>query len=201
MAAQQKAYHETAAEDEEICVRMTEGRRALLARGPRGARPLPVADGRRHGALPRIHPAGDRAARLSRHPGAGRGLIKTKRGAQWRPASLSLPLLLFVVELVHHGPERGERVLAENRRAVPRSPRRGSARAPCLCGSRTSGRWIFSRTLCGGIAGRRNSGLVPANRRRFRVTSADEILEELRQHVRSGATRMKYSSWRERLLR
>ena len=33
MEAQQKAYHETAVEDEEICLRMTEGRRALLADG------------------------------------------------------------------------------------------------------------------------------------------------------------------------
>ena len=33
MAAQQKAYHETAVEDEEICMRMTEGRRALIADG------------------------------------------------------------------------------------------------------------------------------------------------------------------------
>jgi hypothetical protein len=33
VAAEQKAYHETALEDEEICVRMTEGRKALIEDG------------------------------------------------------------------------------------------------------------------------------------------------------------------------
>src|SRR6476469_1286821 len=50
MAAQQKAYHETAIEDEEICVRMTEGRRALLADGreEHGPYQSPMEDGMVH---------------------------------------------------------------------------------------------------------------------------------------------------------
>jgi choline monooxygenase len=48
--AQQKAYHETAAEDEEICMRMTEGRRALLAEGreEHGPYQRPLEDGMIH---------------------------------------------------------------------------------------------------------------------------------------------------------
>ena len=50
MAAQQKAYHETALEDEEICVRMTEGRRALLLDGREEYGPYqsPMEDGMVH---------------------------------------------------------------------------------------------------------------------------------------------------------
>ena len=50
MEAQQKAYHETAIEDEEICVRMTEGRRALLADGreEHGPYQSPMEDGMVH---------------------------------------------------------------------------------------------------------------------------------------------------------
>ena len=43
MEAQQKAYHETAIEDEEICVRMTEGRRALVADGREEHGPYQIA--------------------------------------------------------------------------------------------------------------------------------------------------------------
>jgi choline monooxygenase len=48
--AQQQAYHETAAEDEEICVRMTEGRRALWQQGENDAGPYqsPMEDGMVH---------------------------------------------------------------------------------------------------------------------------------------------------------
>ncbi|MGB8337435.1 MAG: aromatic ring-hydroxylating dioxygenase subunit alpha [Burkholderiales bacterium] len=48
--AQQQAYHETAAEDEEICVRMSEGRRALWKRGETDAGPYqsPMEDGMVH---------------------------------------------------------------------------------------------------------------------------------------------------------
>ena len=48
--AQQKAYHETAREDEEICVRMTEGRRALLLDGreEHGPYQSPMEDGMVH---------------------------------------------------------------------------------------------------------------------------------------------------------
>src|SRR5215831_19395038 len=50
MEAQQKAYHETAIEDEEICVRMTEGRRALLQDGreEHGPYQSPMEDGMVH---------------------------------------------------------------------------------------------------------------------------------------------------------
>ena len=50
MAAQQRAYHETAAEDEEICMRMTEGRRALLLDGreEHGPYQSPMEDGMVH---------------------------------------------------------------------------------------------------------------------------------------------------------
>jgi phenylpropionate dioxygenase-like ring-hydroxylating dioxygenase large terminal subunit len=50
MAAQQKAYHETAIEDEEICVRMTEGRRALhrRRREEHGPYQSPMEDGMVH---------------------------------------------------------------------------------------------------------------------------------------------------------
>ncbi len=50
MAAQQKAYHETAVEDDEICVRMTEGRRALLMEGreEHGPYQSPMEDGMVH---------------------------------------------------------------------------------------------------------------------------------------------------------
>jgi phenylpropionate dioxygenase-like ring-hydroxylating dioxygenase large terminal subunit len=50
MAAQQAAYHETAKEDEEICVRMTEGRRALLLDGreEHGPYQSPMEDGMAH---------------------------------------------------------------------------------------------------------------------------------------------------------
>jgi phenylpropionate dioxygenase-like ring-hydroxylating dioxygenase large terminal subunit len=50
MAAQQKAYHETAVEDEEICMRMTEGRRALIADGreEHGPYQSPMEDGMVH---------------------------------------------------------------------------------------------------------------------------------------------------------
>jgi len=50
MEAQQKAYHDTAVEDEEICVRMTEGRRALLADGreEHGPYQSPMEDGMVH---------------------------------------------------------------------------------------------------------------------------------------------------------
>jgi len=50
MEAQQKAYHETAKEDEEICVRMTEGRRALIADGreEHGPYQSPMEDGMVH---------------------------------------------------------------------------------------------------------------------------------------------------------
>ncbi|MEY4728849.1 MAG: hypothetical protein RL020_7, partial [Pseudomonadota bacterium] len=48
--AQQLAYHETAAEDEEICLRMTEGRRALWKRNENDAGPYqsPMEDGMVH---------------------------------------------------------------------------------------------------------------------------------------------------------
>jgi phenylpropionate dioxygenase-like ring-hydroxylating dioxygenase large terminal subunit len=48
--SQQKAYHETAKEDEEICVRMTQGRRALLADGreEHGPYQSPMEDGMVH---------------------------------------------------------------------------------------------------------------------------------------------------------
>ena len=50
MQAQQKAYHETAIEDEEICARMTAGRRALLADGreEHGPYQSPMEDGMVH---------------------------------------------------------------------------------------------------------------------------------------------------------
>ncbi len=45
--AQQKAYHETAVEDDEICHRMTEGRKALWSRGEddQGPYQSPMEDG------------------------------------------------------------------------------------------------------------------------------------------------------------
>jgi phenylpropionate dioxygenase-like ring-hydroxylating dioxygenase large terminal subunit len=48
--AEQAAYHETAVEDAEICLRMTEGRRALLAQGRNETGPYqsPLEDGLRH---------------------------------------------------------------------------------------------------------------------------------------------------------
>jgi len=48
--AQQKAYHETALEDEEICLRMTEGRKALLEDGreEHGPYQSPMEDGMVH---------------------------------------------------------------------------------------------------------------------------------------------------------
>ena len=48
--AEQKAYHETALEDEEICVRMTEGRKALLEDGreEHGPYQSPMEDGMVH---------------------------------------------------------------------------------------------------------------------------------------------------------
>ena len=48
--AEQKAYHETGREDEEICVRMTEGRRALLEDGreEHGPYQSPMEDGMVH---------------------------------------------------------------------------------------------------------------------------------------------------------
>jgi choline monooxygenase len=48
--AQQKAYHETALEDEEICLRMSQGRRALLAEGreEHGPYQSPYEDGMVH---------------------------------------------------------------------------------------------------------------------------------------------------------
>ena len=50
MAAQQKAYHETALEDEEICKRMTQGRKALIADGreEHGPYQSPMEDGMVH---------------------------------------------------------------------------------------------------------------------------------------------------------
>ena len=55
--AEQAAYMETAAEDDEIAERMDAGRRALFAQGRSEVGSLPVADGRRHAALPRVLPA------------------------------------------------------------------------------------------------------------------------------------------------
>lgn len=48
--AQQKAYHETALEDDEICNRMTEGRKALWSRGEddQGPYQSPMEDGMEH---------------------------------------------------------------------------------------------------------------------------------------------------------
>ena len=48
--AQQKAYHETVAEDDEICHRMTEGRKALWSRGEddHGPYQSPMEDGMEH---------------------------------------------------------------------------------------------------------------------------------------------------------
>ena len=48
--AEQAAYRETALEDQEICARMTEGRRALLQEGISEAGPYqsPLEDGMRH---------------------------------------------------------------------------------------------------------------------------------------------------------
>jgi len=48
--AQQAAYHETAVEDEEICTRITEGRRALIAEGreEHGPYQLPLEEGMVH---------------------------------------------------------------------------------------------------------------------------------------------------------
>jgi choline monooxygenase len=48
--AERKAYLETAQEDEEICMRMTEGRRALLKQGATEIGPYqsPMEDGMRH---------------------------------------------------------------------------------------------------------------------------------------------------------
>ena len=74
--AQQAAYKETAIEDDEICLRMDRGRRALWEAGPGRRRPLPVADGRQHGALPRMAAAAAwkgitaEHARLHRRAGA-----------------------------------------------------------------------------------------------------------------------------------
>jgi hypothetical protein len=61
--------------------------------------------------------------------------------------------------------------------------------------------WIFSRIACGGIAGRRSNEFVPAKRRRFNVTSADEMRKSLVSMFDVAPFLMKYSSWRERLLR
>ena len=55
--AEQAAYMETAKEDDEIAERMDAGRRALCAGRAQRGRPVPVADGRRHAALPRVLPA------------------------------------------------------------------------------------------------------------------------------------------------
>ena len=48
--AEQKAYHETALEDEEICVRMTGGRKALIEDGreEHGPYQSPMEDGMVH---------------------------------------------------------------------------------------------------------------------------------------------------------
>ncbi len=48
--AQQKAYHETAAEDDEICYRITEGRKALWSQGEddQGPYQSPMEDGMEH---------------------------------------------------------------------------------------------------------------------------------------------------------
>src|SRR5882762_104050 len=48
--AEQKAYHETALEDEEICKRMTEGRKALIEDGreEHGPYQSPMEDGMVH---------------------------------------------------------------------------------------------------------------------------------------------------------
>jgi choline monooxygenase len=48
--AQQKAYHETAVEDDEICYRITEGRKALWSQGEddQGPYQSPMEDGMEH---------------------------------------------------------------------------------------------------------------------------------------------------------
>ena len=63
--AQQAAYLETCVEDDEIALRMDQGRAALLARGDDEVRTLPVTDGGRHAALPRVVPAQPRARGMS----------------------------------------------------------------------------------------------------------------------------------------
>ena len=54
VAAEQAAYMETAVEDDEIAERMDAGRRRCSPQGRNESRALPVADGRRHAALPRV---------------------------------------------------------------------------------------------------------------------------------------------------
>ena len=60
--AEQAAYMETAAEDDEIAERMDAGRKRALRAGPQRSRAVPVADGGRHAALPRVLPARDGSA-------------------------------------------------------------------------------------------------------------------------------------------
>ena len=57
--AEQAAYRETAREDDEIAERMDAGRKRAVRAGPQRGRPVPVADGRRHAALPRVLPPRD----------------------------------------------------------------------------------------------------------------------------------------------
>ena len=52
--AEQAAYMETAIEDDEIAERMDAGPPRALPAGPQRGRAVPVADGRRHAALPRV---------------------------------------------------------------------------------------------------------------------------------------------------
>ncbi len=70
--AEQAAYMETAREDDEIAERMDAGRNALYRDGPQRGRPLPVADGRRHAALPRVPAARARQSHRAgpRKPGS-----------------------------------------------------------------------------------------------------------------------------------
>ena len=69
--AEQAAYWETCAEDDEIALRMDAGRRALMERGDDEVGPVPEPDGRRHAAVPRVVPARD--GRPGRAVAAGPG--------------------------------------------------------------------------------------------------------------------------------
>ena len=70
--AEQAAYWETCAEDDEIALRMDAGRRALLRARRRRRRPVPEPDGRRHAAVPRVVPQGMGAERPVNPPPDGR---------------------------------------------------------------------------------------------------------------------------------
>jgi hypothetical protein len=87
--AEQAAYWETCAEDDEIALRMDAGRRALMERRRRRDRPLPEPDGRRHAAVSRVVPARDG------RPGAG-----SRRTGHGENRGMSAPWLIVLASFL-----------------------------------------------------------------------------------------------------